>query len=512
MLKPKFLTIVILTGGFIAPSLQAQTPWATAPAKPAALPAQNSGTQPAGSPSTPTEAGNVRSLSAPPPKSATSPLHTPAFVSLPSTASPSQAVTQPAMPTLTQPPAARPLALPPLPAGPVLATPTQPPRPGGQPLLPSQSPAVSPSVLPGQSNPGTSAGSSAQLVSYSAGGKVEVTELQSGELVAVVGSDPILAGDMSVFVEPIIEQNRARIDSDETERMLRMQLTRQVLKQYITIKAMYLEFFRDMVGSSPPQEIADMRKQVVTRASKIFHEKQVPTIIEKYEVTSIPELERKLAEKSMSLLTMQKQFIEQVLSQEYENGKIPREFEVDHAELLKHYREQGDAWNMPARAKWRQITIRFDKHDRASAKQLIDNLFNQIYLGGKSFEAVARQSSEGYTAAEGGNYDWTTRGSLKSEVLDGAVFTMPVRQLSGVIEDSVGYHIIEITEREDRHVKDFLDAQIEIRKLLSDEKREKARDELRETVLARTPIWTLWPEDLADLPLVYPLADVVDAK
>jgi hypothetical protein len=102
----------------------------------------------------------------------------------------------------------------------------------------------------------------------------QVREFDAGELVAVVGDDHILAGDMHVFVAPIIEQYREQIASESQEKMIRSKLTRQALPQYVSIKVMYQEFFRDIVGSAAPKELADMKKQVSTRAGKLFFEKQ----------------------------------------------------------------------------------------------------------------------------------------------------------------------------------------------------------------------------------------------
>lgn len=334
----------------------------------------------------------------------------------------------------------------------------------------------------------------------------------AGKLIAVVGTDHILAGDMSVFVEPIIEKNRDRIPSKADEDRLRIQLTRQVLTQYVEVKALYQEFFRDMAGTAPPKEIEDMKKQIVTRASKIFYEKQVPNLLEKYEVVSLADLEVKLRENSMSLNTLRTQFIEQVLSGELERKYVPNEFEITRDELLRYYQEHRADFEVQARVRWRQLTIRFDRHDnnKQVVETLIKNLGNQVYLGGKPFEAVAKQSSEGYTAEEGGVYDWTTQGGLKSVKLDQAIFSLEPRKLSQVIEDEIGMHIIEVLEREDGHTKDFALAQKEIRKKLSDERRQTEAEKFRAKVLDRTPVWTLWPEDLkGKVKHVRPLSDAL---
>lgn len=470
-------------------SADAQTPWAAAPASPAALPPVAASAKPA---------GHVTSLSPPPPRtlwpstSITTPAHVPINptndTSLGALASGLQNIKAPPVPKLAVP------ALPQLSVLPSTAAQTVSQRlPGPLSIAPTTT----------QQPPGGT-----RMVAYAPGQDAQ-EELEAGQLIAVVGEEHILAGDMSVFVEPVIQQNRNRIDTPEKEALARAQLTRQVLKEYISIKANYQEFFRDAVGNKPPDEIIAVKEKVIPNASKAFFKMQVPVLLEKYDAVSIADLERKLAEKSLSLRTMRKQFIEQALGSEYERKYIPRKFEVDHRELLDYYREHEAEWNMPGRAKWRQVTIRFDKHDRATAKALIDNLLKQIYLGGKSFAEVAKQDSEGFTAEEGGLYDWTTKGSLKSGPLNNAIFALPMRQLSGVIEDSFGYHFIEVLEREQEHIKSFPDAQPEIRKIIVERKRQDARNDLRDKVLARTPIWTRWPEDLPDLPLVRKLDDAL---
>ncbi|HBE67106.1 MAG TPA: hypothetical protein DDW52_03055 [Planctomycetaceae bacterium] len=376
--------------------------------------------------------------------------------------------------------------------------------------LPSSTPSASPNV------PGRVAGT---LVSARppqiAGANQENAQmaqaelLPSGKLIAVVGGEHILAGDMSVFVEPIIMDNKDRLPTPADEAKVRAQLTRQILTQYIAIKAMYLEFFRDAAGVKPPAELEKVRESVIPKASQAFFSSRVPQMIEQYDATSIADLERKLTSKGLSLNVMRRQFIETALSMEYERKYTPQRFEIERAELLEYYRAHRSDWNIPAGAKWRQISLLFSNHAPETARTQAKNLLEQMRLGGKQFAAVATQSSEGLTAEEGGLFEWTTLGSLRSKTLEQAIFTYPLNRLSGVIEDETGCHIIEVLDRKDAHIKDFATAQPEIREILENEKRAKKREELRKQVLARTTVWTLWPEDLADLPNVRPLEEAL---
>ena len=136
---------------------------------------------------------------------------------------------------------------------------------------------------------------------------------EPGKLIAVVGSEHVLAGDLVHYVEPAFEQNKHRLSSPSQEGMLREQILRSVLRNYVETKALYLEFFRDAAGAVLPDKLDESKKMVTQRARELFFEKQVPDMMEKYEVNDMRALETKLREKSMSLATMQRQFVEQVL-------------------------------------------------------------------------------------------------------------------------------------------------------------------------------------------------------
>ena len=357
---------------------------------------------------------------------------------------------------------------------------------------PSQSASPADLVVRGQE---PVAGTLVSSLNAPSSGATSGRDFDAGTLIAVVGTEHVLAGDMHVFVEPILEKNRGKMTAEQ-EKQLRANLVRQALSQYVEIKALYQEFFRDMVGNKPPKEVAEMQAKVTTKAAQIFHDKQVPLMQRKYQVDDLASLERKLQEKAMSLSTLQTQFTERVLSSELERKYVPDEYEFSRAELLAYYEDHDSEWNVIGRAKWRELCARFQMHTREEAEALIKSMGNEVYLGGKPFEAVAKQQSEGFTANEGGSHDWTTQGSLRSKVIDQAVFSLPLRRLSQVIEDDIGFHIIEVLEREPGHKKSFDSAQAEIRERMSEAKRSKLLDEFHTKIMARTSIWTLWPQDI----------------
>ena len=84
-------------------------------------------------------------------------------------------------------------------------------------------------------------------------------------------------------------------------------------------------------------------------------------------------------------------------------------------------------------------------------------------------KAVAQRQSQGIDATEGGYHDWTSRGSLASETLDQAIFTLPVGRLSERLEDSEGFHIVRVIERTEAGRVPFEQAQVDIKETLRKE-------------------------------------------
>lgn len=100
---------------------------------------------------------------------------------------------------------------------------------------------------------------------------------------------------------------------------------------------------------------------------------------------------------------------------------------------------------------------------------------NQV-IGGASFAEVAKAGSDSLEAPKGGKRDWTTKGGLDCEAINEALFALPVGQMSPIIEGPRGYHIIRVTQREDTVVRPFLEAQVDIKKIVEQRSQKQFRE------------------------------------
>ena len=136
--------------------------------------------------------------------------------------------------------------------------------------------------------------------------------------------------------------------------------------------------------------------------------------------------------------------------------------------------------------------VRYSKYPtRAAAYEAIARMGNQVW-GGAPFADVAKAGSDGAEAAKGGQRAWTDKGALVCQALDTALFNLPVGQLSPIIEGDHGFHIIRVTDREPEAVKPFLEAQVEIKKKIAEQRSQKQFREYMAKLQARTPVWTIF--------------------
>ena len=80
-----------------------------------------------------------------------------------------------------------------------------------------------------------------------------------------------------------------------------------------------------------------------------------------------------------------------------------------------------------------------DLRDRAK------KVLELVKAGGKSFEDLARQYSEGPSAKTGGDVDWGARHKLLPEYYEAALALKNVGDVSGIVETPYGMHIIKLT-------------------------------------------------------------------
>ena len=314
----------------------------------------------------------------------------------------------------------------------------------------------------------------------------ETQSLAAAMVVARVGPEVVLEADL---LTPKALEWLAQVSPGlppEKVRELRLQICQQVLPSHVETLLVYVDACREI----PSEKLPEIRANV----DKAFDEQQLPRMMQEERVANSLEYEQRLRSQGMSLDRMRKMFFERGLAQEWLRKNVGTVEEIPHADLIAWYQNHLSDYEYPAKARFEALTVKTGlKRSRGEAWDVLAAMGNEV-LAGRPFADVAKARSEGPTASQGGGFDWTGEGSLASKKLDEAIFSLPVGELSAIIEDGEALHIVRVVEREAAGRIPFLEAQVGIRETLIEDRRRAASDEYLAKLRARTPIWTVFDD------------------
>ena len=311
--------------------------------------------------------------------------------------------------------------------------------------------------------------------------------LDNARVVARVGPEVVLEGDL------LTPSALAWLDkvsgglTPEQIRELKAQICRQVIKQHVESLVIYVDACRTI----PEDRLPEIEKKV----NEAFDQQQLPRLVNDAGVANALEYDQLLRSRGQSLDRIRKTFFERALAQQGIQQKVVNDGEIPHAEMIAWYQNHLAEYEYPAKARFEQLTVKVTaSRPRGHAWTMLAAMGNEV-MQGKPFADIARTASEGPTASTGGVFDWTTKGSLVSKVINEAVFTLPVGQMSAILDDGSALHIVRVIERTDAGRTPFIEAQVGIRDKLADERRKREMDEYLATVRGRTPVWTVFDDE-----------------
>jgi parvulin-like peptidyl-prolyl isomerase len=339
---------------------------------------------------------------------------------------------------------------------------------------PGAAPAATPAPPPDQAN------AQMQSLQVLPGAPREFTDAQ---VVAKVGSEAILASDVKLFIQDIVDQKKIDVPPDQREQLF-AGAARPVLKQMIDIKLVY----NDCIHTIPKEALGKIQSSV----NEEFDKSQLPKLLKDNDVSTRQELEAKLRDQGRSLDAMRRTFFERVMQGQWLQEKVKLNQEPTLSELLGYYEQHHSDYEFPSQARWEELMVRYDKFpDKASAWAAIAQMGIQVQQGAPLAD-VAKASSQGFTAEQGGVNDWTTKGSLTSTEIDEALFKLPVGSLSTIITSDRGFHIVRVVERKNAGRKPFEETQAEIKKQLKTQANDKQLKKYLDDLRQKTPVWTVY--------------------
>lgn len=314
-------------------------------------------------------------------------------------------------------------------------------------------------------------------------------EIDGATVVAQVDGHAILASELLPAINWKITKNADRLRPEELP-AARQYLMQQELESSIMLKLLVTAAKRKI----PEKGYAQLSERIAGE----FNKEQVPKLMEEYQVQTRTQLEAHLRSIGTSLEREKRAWTERIIAQQWLFSQHQAgENETTHEQLLNYYHANVSDFQFPSRVRWEQLSVDFgSKRTKAEARMRIAMAGDRI-LRGEPFADVAKAFSDGSTARAGGQRDWTTRGSLASDLLDEALFTMPVGRMSTILEDPTELHIVRVIEREDEGQTPFVEAQEKIKAALAKDDQRAERQKYMEELREKAIVWTIFDRDTA---------------
>jgi hypothetical protein len=153
---------------------------------------------------------------------------------------------------------------------------------------------------------------------------------------------------------------------------------------------------------------------------------------------------------------------------------------VSDEEVAAYYGAHAAEMSVPETVTVRQILVGTENEARDVRRRL-------LRTPKKEFESIARQSSKGPEAPDGGLMGTFARGQLPAE-LETAAFAMPAGGTSDIVATSLGYHILRVEARQEARASSLPEVQGRIRALLTREKSDRSVRQFVDDLLARAKV------------------------
>lgn len=130
---------------------------------------------------------------------------------------------------------------------------------------------------------------------------------------------------------------------------------------------------------------------------------------------------------------------------------------VTDAQLHQLYQANVDTYRLPERVHVRHILIMTQGKtpaEKAKLKEKAEDILAQLKKGANFAELAKKDSQDPGSAAKGGDLGWIVRGQTVP-AFEQAAFSLKPDELSGVVESSFGYHIIQVLEHQAAHLQTF---------------------------------------------------------
>jgi peptidyl-prolyl cis-trans isomerase SurA len=273
------------------------------------------------------------------------------------------------------------------------------------------------------------------------------------EIVAWVEADIITLSDLKTAEQEMIQALYRSYAGEELDRRLREGregLLMDLVDQKILLRRAERLFAMDRLADS---------------YLKAFKEQQ--------EIESDAELERMLGQAGMTLAELRRKLVERYAPREVVRTEVESRVAVGDGEVAAYYEAHRDEFLVPAQVTLREIVLLAEGAAKDGRRDEAEALRARAIQPGVDFASLAAEVSEAGTRTGGGQLGPLRRGELARR-LEEVAFTLPVGQVSEVLEMPYGFHLVKVENRTEDRVRSLDEVREELGKRLDEQKYQQA--------------------------------------
>jgi|HubBroStandDraft_6_1064221.scaffolds.fasta_scaffold31428_2 peptidyl-prolyl cis-trans isomerase SurA len=196
-------------------------------------------------------------------------------------------------------------------------------------------------------------------------------------------------------------------------------------------------------------------------------------IRKQYNLATMEDLEKAAQEQGYSYEDFKANIRNQIITQEVMRQEVGRRVSITPGEVQRYFEEHKQDYVQPESVRLSEILIstgtaaptpeggvQDDPAKVAAAKAKADDVEVKLKAGG-DFSQLARSSSDGPTAAQGGDLGQFRRGAL-AKVLEDATFSLKSGEFTEPIRTKQGYVILKVVQHTPGGVPEFKDVEQDV--------------------------------------------------
>ena len=295
------------------------------------------------------------------------------------------------------------------------------------------------------------------------------------KIIAVVNDDVITLSEFNAAFEPYRKNIEKTYKGNDKEAVIKQ--TKDALFQRM-IDGLLIEQEAKKTGISATVKDADVMAVIQDVVTK--------------QKLSMQDFLKNLDKEGNSIESVKKEIRSQLVRMRLLRREVKDKVLVSDEEIGEYYNKHREEYEGKESVRMKQLLLLLPPGADKTTKMKIKNealRLRGLIMNGESFDLLAAKYSQGPAAAQGGDVGFIEKGTIIPEV-ETVAFSLPLDQVSEVIESSLGFHIIKVVDKKGAGLKPIAMVREEVKAKIEDEKLDKKFDEWMSSIRAKSHIET----------------------